>query len=77
MSRCHCENSTEFRITGEVNNEASEDAEVRVRCEECGGKVTYIPGAWLADLPGLELDDVRAGRVLSEDEQKTITVDLI
>lgn len=77
MSSCSCDDPLEFRITGEVINERSEDAEVRVRCDSCGGKVAYIPGAWLAELPGLELDDLTNGRCLREDEHRTITVDLI
>lgn len=77
MSGCKCDNPRRFRITGEVNNEATEDAEVRIRCVDCGGKVTYIPGGWLADLPGLDVDDIRNGRCLPEEDHRHITIDLI
>jgi hypothetical protein len=76
MSSCSCDSPKEFRISGEVINEASPDCEVRVRCKDCGGKVSYIPGAWIAELPGLELDDIRSGNVLREDEKLHITIDL-
>jgi hypothetical protein len=76
MSSCKCENPTDLRFTGEVHQEQSKDVEVRLRCAECGGKITYAPAAWMANIPGLELDDLRNGRCLPEHKQKEITIDL-
>lgn len=77
MSGCSCQKPRDYRITGEVWNEGSDNVEVRIRCVDCGGKVTTIPGAWLADLPGLELDDIKNGRCLDPEDHREITIDLI
>jgi hypothetical protein len=77
MASCKCENSREYRITGEFTTSEDGREEARLRCVKCGGKVAYIPVDWLAETSALDHSDLKAGRVLSEDEQLTITVDLI
>lgn len=83
MSQCSCENPTEFRITGEINElEAGEPEvgtgpkEARVRCVECGGKVTYI-GSDFLEAFGIPPERLRPGDFFKEDEQIEITIDLI
>lgn len=77
MSRCKCEDSREYRISGEFTRTEDGREEARLRCSNCGGKVAYIPVSWLSETATLEHKDLEAGRVLSEDNQVTITVDLI
>lgn len=84
MSRCCCEESRNFRVTGEViDAPATGDSrvigtgakQVRVRCAECGGKVEYI-GSDLLNVLGLADEEIRAGRCLTEDECVHLQVDL-
>lgn len=77
MSRCGCENPTELRITGEPLQRKSGNPKLRLRCADCGGKVAFIPASWLSEIPGLSMSNVREPHGLAEQEQKTITIDLL
>ena len=84
MSSCHCEESRNFRVTGEViEAPATGDPrtvgtgakQVRVRCAECGGKVEYI-GSDLLNVLGLDDEEIHAGRCLGENDLINLQVDL-
>lgn len=86
MSRCHCEDSQRFRVTGEVydrqpdpratNEIGSGEKMARIRCAECGGKVTYV-GSDLLNVLGIPDGEIQNGRVLPEGERPVLEVDLI
>lgn len=82
MSGCYCAETTRYRVTGEVW--ARRDARdaigggpkvVRVRCAECGGKIGAV-GSDLLELLGVDVEEIRTGRVLPEDDRPTLEVDL-
>jgi len=85
MSSCHCEDSRHYRVTGEVWDRGGwvqtavigdGSKEVRVRCAECGGKVTIV-GSNLLNALGIPDDEIVNGRCFDETEQVSVTVDLI
>jgi len=87
MSRCSCENSTRYRVTGEVSDAPATDRpkpggsgakQVRIRCTECGGKVGWI-GSDLLNVLGIPDEDIKAGSCIGtpEDPAVTLGVDLI
>jgi len=84
VSRCSCTAPRELRVTGEVwsNDPAlatSGDGEkaVRVRCASCNGKVGRIGSNLLTELFGIPENDIVNGRCLSEDERRSLEVDLL
>ena len=85
MSRCSCEKSRHFRVTGEVidapatthpDTLGSGAKQVRVRCGECGGKVRYI-GSDFLNVLGITDDEIQAGMGLPDGERVHLEVDLI
>lgn len=88
MSRCSCEDSTDYRVTGEVQEidpgrprapsraVGTGEKTVRIRCGDCGGKVAYV-GSDLLEVLGVPLDEIYNGRCLEEDQRVTLEVDLI
>jgi hypothetical protein len=88
MSTCICDDSRNFRVTGEVSDRerhsesaifGSGEKVARVRCGECGGKVgkNYV-GSDLLNLLGVEDSVIEPGVVpYHGEETPTLTVDLI
>lgn len=82
MSGCHCDDSANYRVTGEVTPHRVGDSVgtgekfARIRCAECGGKVAHI-GSDLLNVLGIPNEEIVNGRCLSESQQVTLTVDLI
>lgn len=84
MSSCTCEQSADLRVTGEVWTSARTDnvigggsKAVRVRCSDCGGKVTKIGSEVLTELFDISETDIAGGQPLDEDDRCTLEVDLI
>jgi hypothetical protein len=84
MSRCNCSTPREFRITGEVSEHprpsdmvGSGSKAVRVRCSHCGGKIGRIGSDVLTELLQIPESEIKPARCLAEQEQRTLTVDLI
>lgn len=87
MSGCTCDDSRNFRVTGEVvecdgsekNVYGSGDKAARIRCGECGGKVggaKYV-GSDLLNLLGVEDSVIEPGVVpYHGEETPTLKVDL-
>ena len=87
MSGCSCEDSSEYRVTGEViDSPAAEHPRavgtgakcVRVRCNKCGGKVAYI-GSDLLDVLGIPDEEIQPGACIGapDDPAVVLAVDLI
>jgi len=87
MSQCEC-GSVNRRVTGEVfyDGPGKQNPLVRVRCADCGGKVSWIHVCALIDLgvdaDRLSLEDdegnhTRERPFLDDDERVTIEVDLL
>lgn len=81
MSRCECDNSTEYRITGEVleyppsaSNPVTGNKQARIRCAECSGKVAFI-GTDLLNILGIGDEDIKPA--MGIDETVNIEIDLI
>ena len=87
MSGCSCENSTRYRVTGEVIDApatrqpgaiGSGTKQVRIRCTLCGGKVAWI-GSDLLNVLGIPDEKIKNGACIGtpEDPAVTLGVDLI
>jgi hypothetical protein len=87
VSSCSCEDSSEFRVTGEVIDAPATGSthavgtgakQVRVRCRECGGKVAYI-GSDLLNVLGVADEEIQPGACIGtpDDPAVTLTVDLL
>ncbi len=83
MSGCRCEESRNFRVSGEPFHHPAEidvgDAPgFRIRCAECGGKVSTVGNDLLRAL-GLDESEIKVGGLLRDGEQEdvTLTVDLL
>lgn len=79
MSWCECENSTHYRITGEVWHEENKDGETfdtkyaRIRCAECTGKVGVVPAKFLEKFE-IDREDIKNGGGI---EPVTVEIDLL
>ena len=87
MSGCSCEDSRQYRVTGEViDAPATGDPrvigegtkQVRIRCGECGGKVGWV-GSDLLNALGIDDEAVYAGACIGTPDEPAVTlgVDLV